>query len=305
MLQKNKQWESALLSPTELGRFLTLKSGWEKVVSSPLHNLFQINRIESFRQFIKLPLTPHRKTVYEFVFLTSGSMVRSKDIESFTITENMFFFLPAYQLLTYEMMSDEITGYYCHFDIEIFNKRYFQPNLIVEFPFFKYSGNPIVEVPSEQRFKITPFLDRLEMEYLKGEQASFDLISSYLLTLLLEVKAFVPADDAKIVESAVQITQQYKEALLLHVYDYQKTADFARFLNISPNYLNKCVQATTGKSAHAMLADMILLESKALLKQTELSISEIAYKIGKKDHSDFSRFFKAYTGMTPKEYRKM
>lgn len=48
---------------------------------------------------------------------------------------------------------------------------------------------------------------------------------------------------------------------------------------------------------------MLLLEAKSLLKQSTLTISEVAYKIGKKDHSDFSRFFKAHTGMTSKDFR--
>ena len=52
----------------------------------------------------------------------------------------------------------------------------------------------------------------------------------------------------------------------------------------------------------SFLDDMILLEVKASLKQTTLSISEIAFKIGKDDPSDFSKFFKTKTGLTPKEY---
>jgi AraC family transcriptional activator of pobA len=53
------------------------------------------------------------------------------------------------------------------------------------------------------------------------------------------------------------------------------------------------------------LDEMILLEAKVLLKQTDLSISEIAYKIGEKGSSNFSRFFRTKTGVTPKEYREM
>ena len=65
-----------------------------------------------------------------------------------------------------------------------------------------------------------------------------------------------------------------------------------------------CADDFVAKSAHDILNDAVLLESKALLKQSSLSISEIAYKIGKNDPSDFSRFFKAQTGKTPKEYRE-
>jgi transcriptional regulator GlxA family with amidase domain len=50
---------------------------------------------------------------------------------------------------------------------------------------------------------------------------------------------------------------------------------------------------------------MILLEAKVLLKQTSLSISEVAFEVGRNEVSDFVRFFKSNAGMSPGEYRKM
>ena len=76
-------------------------------------------------------------------------------------------------------------------------------------------------------------------------------------------------------------------------------------LAVSPNHLNKCVKTVTGKSAHDLLSEMILLEAKVLLKQTSQSVSEIAFQIGRNEISDFVRFFKSKTGMSPGEYRKM
>jgi AraC family transcriptional regulator, transcriptional activator of pobA len=81
-------------------------------------------------------------------------------------------------------------------------------------------------------------------------------------------------------------------------------SEYAEFLTVSLGYLNKCVKATTGRTPHDLLDDVVLLEAKVLLKQTDLHINEIAYKIDKQDPSDFGRFFKNKTGMTPKEYKQ-
>ena len=81
-------------------------------------------------------------------------------------------------------------------------------------------------------------------------------------------------------------------------------AEYAGLLNVSPNHLNKCVKSTTGKSAQDLLSEMVLLEAKVLLRQTSLSVNEIAFRIGKEDSSDFIRFFKSKTNLTPTEYRK-
>ena len=74
---------------------------------------------------------------------------------------------------------------------------------------------------------------------------------------------------------------------------------------VTPNHLNKCVKTVTGQSAHDLLSEMILLEAKVMLKQTNLSISEIAFQVGRNEISDFVRFFKSKTGISPGEYRKM
>jgi AraC-like DNA-binding protein len=49
--------------------------------------------------------------------------------------------------------------------------------------------------------------------------------------------------------------------------------------------------------------DPRMLESKVLLKQTSLSISEISYKLGQFHVSNFVRLFKSKTGISPGEYR--
>ena len=303
MIARSKEWQATLLDPTTLGKFLSQMEGWEETILTPLHPLFQINKIEEFRPYLTFPLAPHRKTVYDFLFLTSGTTTRSKGIDTFHIDANSFFFLPANQILTHEAMSEDVRGYYCHFDLEIFNKKFIQNELLNEFPFLKYNGNPIVRISGEAIPNVLYLFNRLEQEYRTGRKEAIELICPYLLALFSELKRFVQCSDLISADSAVQLTQRYKETLTNHVYEFQKVSDFAKLLNVSPNYLNRCVQRTLGKSAHDLLNETLLLESKALLKQSTLTISEIAYKVGKKDPSDFSRFFKNQTGMTPKEYR--
>jgi len=125
----------------------------------------------------------------------------------------------------------------------------------------------------------------------------------YLMTLFTEIKPFANQDNLNTSNSALLITEQYKKYLTEYIYDKQKVSDYAELLAISPNHLNKCVKNTVGKSAHDVLNEMLLLEAKFLLKQSNLNISEIACKIGRNEISGFGRFFKAQTGMSPSEYR--
>lgn len=266
---------------------------------------FHINKIEDYRGHIKFPLLPHRKTVFDFIFLTRGLTTRTKGLNNYTITENTFFFLPAFQITTQEFMHNETTGYYCHFAPEILNFAFMQPKVINEFSFLQFLGNPIVKPDTKVVASLLNILKRIEEEYNANQAVKLDIVSAYLFTLFVELKQFTePYEKIASQNSASRITQQYKNALMQFIYEKQSVKAYAEMLCITTNHLNKCVKSVTGKSSHDLLDEMILLEVKAMLKQTNLSISEIAFKIGKEDPSDFTKFFKVKTGITPTEYRK-
>ena len=75
-------------------------------------------------------------------------------------------------------------------------------------------------------------------------------------------------------------------------------------LAVSPNQLNKVVKKETGKSTGELIDEMLIMEIKAMLKYTDLSISEIAYQLDFTDTSHFSKFFKRYAGIAPAAYRQ-
>jgi transcriptional regulator GlxA family with amidase domain len=53
------------------------------------------------------------------------------------------------------------------------------------------------------------------------------------------------------------------------------------------------------------LQEVRLQQSKALLKQSNLSIAEIAFAVGYQDTSHFSALFKRVNAITPNEYRHL
>ena len=284
-------------------RFFEESFVW-KLSSHTLHTQFHINRLEDVVGHMNFPFPPHRQTVYDFVLLTNGTSARSKGLDKYEFGADTFFFLPAYQISAHENISADAKGFYCHFDMEIFNNKWMKPDMLTEFPFLQFNGNPLITIDETSRRHILNILSRLEEEYIQDEKFDLDIIRANLLALLLEVRKF--SKQEKTTEnSASRITQHYKNKLARYICEKHSVADYASMLAVSPNHLNKCVKAATGKSAQELLSEMMLLEAKVLLKQTSLTVNEIAWKIGKEDSSDFIRFFKSKSGFTPTEYRKM
>ena len=274
---------------------------------APTHHLFHINRIEDYINQVKFPLQsdlhPRRITLFNFFFLTRGRSIRSKGLNKFNFGENTFFFIPAYEITTHELISNEAEGFYCHFSLDLLTSDYRLKDLLINFPFLNFNCYPLVVINDEAKTIITSLLDRLLLEYKKGEKCRIDILQVYLITLFTELNAFVDNSKNLASDAAFNLTEQYKNALSQYIYQKQKVSDYAEMFSITPNHLNKAVKKTTGQSAYDLLSEMLVLEAKVLLKQTTLSIAEIAFKIGRNEASDFVRFFKTQTGWTPKQYR--
>lgn len=259
-------------------------------------NEFEIHRIEDHKENINFPLLPHRKTINDFIYLTDGKLIRSKGLETFEITESQIFFLPAHNITSTDFVSQNAKGIYCHFTDELINNK-----SVKEIPFFDILSKPIINISETKKYQIEPLLKRLlEMEYLDKE-----LISLYIQLILSEIHQVYDYESCQSRTSAFVITQKFKKELLRKIYNLQTVAGFADELNISPNHLNKCVKSTTNKTAQDWINEMIILEAKVLLRQTNNSISEIAFELKKQDVSDFGRFFKSKTGLKPSEFREM
>jgi AraC family transcriptional activator of pobA len=301
----NPSVEIPVLRPENSMDFHFESIEWLPLFSGVHHELFHINRLEDYRDKLKFPLPPHRKTVYDFVFLKRGFSKRSKGLNHYTFGAGEFFFLPPYQITTHELMSEDVEGYFCHFDAQLFGMGLFQTSLD-NFSFLQFLSHPLVKVPLEAQKPILNSLERLESLYLQAQRNDLELISVYLLSLLLEVKKYVKGDtQSRQNSTAVHITQQFKNALMQEIYRKQTVVEYADLLSVTPNHLNKCVRAATHKTAQDLLNEMLILEAKSLLKYSNLQIAEIAVKLCNQTPSNFARFFKSQTGVSPKQYLQM
>ena len=91
------------------------------------------------------------------------------------------------------------------------------------------------------------------------------------------------------------------------VAEYYKKERFVLFyadkLCITSKYLAQVVRDVSGLSANAWIDRYVLLEAQTLLKNTSLTIQEIADSLGFPNQSFFGRYFKKHIGVSPREYR--
>ena len=101
--------------------------------------------------------------------------------------------------------------------------------------------------------------------------------------------------------------QQLSDDFLLLVKQHFKqehTLEFyANKLCVTPKHLTTTIKSTTGNTAKEWIDKHLLLEAKALLKSTNLTIQQITDTLHFTSQDVFSKYFKHHIGITPKEYR--
>ncbi len=115
----------------------------------------------------------------------------------------------------------------------------------------------------------------------------------------------------KYISRQAEISTAYIEAVNKHMDEFMSgkveeilhIKDIAGILCLHPVHLSNTVKIYTGHHPCYFFEKRIIAEAKKLLNDPSISIAAVAMKLSY-DSSNFTKFFKAYEGMTPSEYRR-
>ncbi|WP_324678223.1 AraC family transcriptional regulator [Hymenobacter sp. GOD-10R] len=109
---------------------------------------------------------------------------------------------------------------------------------------------------------------------------------------------------AEILTRFEQVLEQHLDDLLAgRVEKMHELQDFAAALCLHPGHLSQVIKLASGQHACQFYQQKIVRVTKNLLTNSDLSIGDIAHRLDY-DVSNFTKFFKRFTGFTPSAYRK-
>lgn len=98
---------------------------------------------------------------------------------------------------------------------------------------------------------------------------------------------------------------QVKEVLALRLHENVTLVELADTVNVSPFHLSREFRRHAGISLTKYLVNLRLFESLEWLRESGLSVAEIAVKLGFSHHSHFGSAFKRQFGCTPNAFRRI
>jgi AraC-like DNA-binding protein len=137
-----------------------------------------------------------------------------------------------------------------------------------------------------------------EREVLLAKQMKIgvQLIEIYLQENgIMTAKEFTPA---------LQLLNRFQNAVVKHYQESREVKYYADLLCLSPKYFGSIIKEQTGISASEWISRYVIIQAKSLLRHSKhLNIQQISFQLGFADPAAFTRYFKANTGQSPKEYR--
>lgn len=100
------------------------------------------------------------------------------------------------------------------------------------------------------------------------------------------------------------LMQKFSMEVGRHYRTERKVLFYADLLHLSAGYLSTIIKKCSGKSAAEWIDDYVILEAKALLRSTNLTIQQVSNELNFPSQSFFGKYFKRKTGMSPKEYKE-
>ncbi|REE01179.1 helix-turn-helix domain-containing protein [Marinoscillum furvescens] len=236
------------------------------------------------------PTVPHKHGGYhELIFLSEGAGWHQIDETTYEVGPFHGYYLKPGQVHCWDF-SRLPAGFVLLFDEKLIAPF---PNLMVE----------LFSLPTSFQLERNPeffvLLDQLYGEFKAG--ASEALMAAYLNLIVLKARELVDADISRD-HRYLPAFYRFKRLLDEHITDLRTVEEYAARLNMTAYKLNTITQAVASTNATDFIKDRLTLEAKNLLRHTDMSVAEVAYMLNYTDPSNFIKFFKTRTNLTPREY---
>ena len=96
----------------------------------------------------------------------------------------------------------------------------------------------------------------------------------------------------------------FKDILEANYKNQKQVNYYAKEIIITEKRLNQATTKILDKSPKELIDERVLLEAKRILAHTTESVKEISYQLGFEEPTNFIKYFKKHTSVTPTEFRE-
>ena len=169
------------------------------------------------------------------------------------------------------------------------------------------SGRTPLVTPGDDESKDLPrIFAAIAEEYRHGEDAfREDILACLVGQLFLSIgRSRAKREPAHAQSPHGETFSRFEKLIAANICMTRNARDYADRIGVSYKHLNEVCKETTGLTAKEFIDGELVLEIKRRLATLELSAKEIAAQTGFDEPTNFVKFFRARTGLTPTQFRE-
>lgn len=280
-------------------------------MSSPINsdNYFNIVTLKSISEMNEQRSfnfqNSHRVKYYKILVITNGIGQHKIDFKKYDFSTGIFMFIAKNQVQSYDFKPGN-DGYIITFSESYLKETIKTKKNLSETCLYNFHYNkPTVQVVAKEQEYFVTLTERIFQEFnRKGNSVNNEIIQTLLNLLLLNSERI--KQDELIKSSNLDYSNIFFNFKNLVETQYSKTRNatyFANKLQISYKHLNNICKQFINKTAKQFIDDFVILEAKRCLLASEMSVKEITEHTGFDEPTNFVKYFKKHTKLSPVQFR--
>ncbi len=248
---------------------------------------------------------PHRLKFYAILFVTNGNGKHEIDFNLYSFNSKSILFIGKDQIHAWTA-SNNMDGFMLFFTQEFLYQNQIKfKDLSYSYPYNSILYESVVDVSKSDNFEsFISLIHYIHSEYKtpdhKGKQ---EILQCLLRTFILKIRAQSKQENTAVSKKNKELFIRFQRLLDEKISASRNAKDYCKWLNVSYRKLNDICKALTNLSLKSFVDKYLILKSKKYLSDRDKNISGTSYLLGFKEVTNFSKYFKKHTSLTPKEFQ--
>lgn len=248
---------------------------------------------------------PHKTSFYIIYLYESGQGIYSVGTEEILIKENHILFVPPQKIHQFYEPTD-YKGKALLFEGSFFSDDNIKSSFLYRTTIFNNGGSAVYLSLKKRNENVKNLFNLIKEELNQPSTPTrSQILANYLFNLLLIGDELIaPVEGNFNQDSKLRLINDFKKLVYKEDNKNKTVKYYALRLNANVLSLQKAFKEYEQTTPKKWLIHIIILEIKQELRYSRQTISEIAFKYGFSDVSNFTKFFKKHSGITPTEFRE-
>ena len=270
---------------------------------------FEIVKLEYLfsRHTLEERIIPHRLKFYAILFITEGNGKHEIDFKLFSYKAKSILFIGKDQIHAWEI-SANMNGFMIFFTEDFLYQNQIKfKDLSYSYPYNSILYEPVVDV--SEPYKFNSFLSLIHYIHKEfktpNHQDKQEILQCLLRTFILKIRAQSKQENTKVSKQDKELFIRFQRLLDEKISLSRNAKDYCEWLNVSYRKLNQDCKTLTNLSIKEFIDKILILKSKKYLAEQNKNISEISYLLGFQEITNFTKYFKKHTSLTPKSFQNL